>query len=147
MFLVMREIKFRSWNKEDNVFYYFYKGLVFDCESKIKDFNHIGGNNFNRFNWDNAQQYTGLKDKNGNDIYEEDKLGGDEQGEYYLIEWNNEESKFQVNLYGYNIYLNEGGGEEYDNEISCIDTDCFELSALTELEIIGNIHESEVNNG
>ena len=67
-----RVIKFRSWNEEEKVFYYFFKGLVFDCPIKIKEYNHVGGNKFYKFNWDNAEQFTRRIDKNGKDIYEGD---------------------------------------------------------------------------
>ena len=68
-------------------------------------------------------------------------FSGDEPGEYYVISWNEEEATFQANLYGYNVSYGEGGKEIYDDEVTCIDTNCFELSALSSDVIIGNIHE------
>lgn len=86
-------------------------------------------------------QFTGLLDKNGNKIFEGDKFAGDEPGEYYAISWNKEEATFQANLYGYNVSYGEGSQEIYDDEVTCIDTNCFELSALSSDVIIGNIHD------
>lgn len=86
-------------------------------------------------------QFTGLTDKNGNKIFEGDKFAGDEPGEYYAISWNEEEATFQANLYGYNVSYGEGSQEIYDDEVTCIDTNCFELSALSSDVIIGNIHD------
>lgn len=87
-------------------------------------------------------QFTGLLDKNGNKIFEGDKFAGDEPGEYYVISWNEEEATFQANLYGYNVSYGEGSQEIYDEEVTCIDTNCFELSALCSDVIIGSIHEN-----
>lgn len=58
----MREIKFRVWDKEDKTFYY-------QNEQKLGSFfDHtvypIGDNI--------VQQFTGLKDKEGKDVYEGD---------------------------------------------------------------------------
>lgn len=83
-------------------------------------------------------QFTGLTDKNGKKIFEGDKFAGDEPGEYYAISWNEEEATFQANLYGYNVSYGEGSQEIYDDEVTCIDTNCFELSALSSDVIIGN---------
>lgn len=53
----MREIKFRAWNK--------FKGEMFD-PMPIVDFE------IHRINAVNLMQFTGLKDKNGKEIYEGD---------------------------------------------------------------------------
>jgi len=75
----MREIKFRFWDKHNEKFIYcdlfdINKGVL----SSVNEEDHI------------PQQYTGLKDKNGVEIYEGDILGYPESlqdGTLFEVRW------------------------------------------------------------
>ena len=58
----MREIKFRAWNKTD-------KEMIFD-NFKITSSGEI--ETFGIYSYTEIMQFTGLKDKNGKEIYEGD---------------------------------------------------------------------------
>lgn len=116
----MREIIFRSWNEIDQCFYYFTQGLYFDS----LDFN----NEVDAFcfKWTNAEEFTGLLDKNGNNIFEGDVLNVPErvyQKDGKLIKSENavyfENGMFKCNNLSLCTYMN-----------------------YLDLEIISNIHES-----
>jgi uncharacterized phage protein (TIGR01671 family) len=91
----------------------------------------------------NIMQFTGLKDKNGVEIYESDFLKSpDEYFAYCLCEWNEIHSCFQINGYGKSMYFNEGGGEEFTNDVKLIEEHVLVLGGDNEIEVIGNIYQN-----
>ena len=81
----MREIKFRAWDKENSKMIY---------EIPLETVNFYGSlSEF--FKYTTLMQYTGLKDKNGVEIYEGDLVVSDDsEGLYGEVSWN--EPRFGV---------------------------------------------------
>lgn len=120
---IMRELKFRAWSKTSKE--YNYKVLVgnnnpkdknYTCNSILSDGKWL---HFDEFCGD-IEQYTGLKDKNGVEIYEGDVLIDDtgEPTEYWVVRFS------------------DGG---FVGECAGVAEHLFEL---THLEVAGNIHEN-----
>lgn len=112
----MRELKFRAWDGTQMLTEENFDFVVSAYDSIIK---------LDEYGWtehgvDCVEQYTGLKDRNGKEIYENDILedGSGEPLEYWVVRF--EDGKFIGSTQG-------------------VDEDIFEL---TDLEIIGNIHEN-----
>lgn len=143
----MREIKFRVW---DGATMYMPDETSWDDIHLYLDgtLNEVSRTGYYQtvdvclFKGAVIMQYTGLKDKNGVEIYEDDILKcEDEDIEYCLVEWDNHKACFSINYYGYDVYSNENSGEETMNSISCLDSYLLTDSELENTEVIGNIHQ------
>lgn len=134
----MREIKFRVYKKETGIMYY--------PETTQEQFNHyfqIGSGGFWLYdkegkllctsNWgDVLMQFTGMKDKNGKEIYEGDIIQSttmSDEVRISIVAWKDMKAKFEGLPY-------DAEGKWMNNGIYR-DADLFYM-----FEIIGNIHDN-----
>jgi uncharacterized phage protein (TIGR01671 family) len=119
----MREIKFRAWNIKNNKYDCFDFSTIQGYEGEIcgvllpsgENLNYNSGYGNDGINPNlEIEQFTGLHDKNGKEIYEGD-IVQNEHGHISAIEYSEKEARF-----GTRVFI-------------------FDVNSLT---IIGNIHET-----
>ena len=117
----MREIKFRAWDKKEKRMYEWpFIIHFFDEEIRV----HKEGYGYTRIPMDDIEllQFTGLKDRNGKEIYE----GDIRCGKYYFD--TEDQTRFQV--------------MKWDKKSTCFYWDGPEIPRFIGVEVIGNIHEN-----
>ena len=115
---VMREIKFRAWDKRQKI--------MFGCWS-LTDLCEQDGFHHTDLEF---MQYTGLKDKNGVEIYEKDVVS---YSEHYIGDHRYSAGRGVVEFDNGSFFINES---EFSPEL------CREEIENEHIEIIGNIYEN-----
>ncbi|MGE7890899.1 YopX family protein [Bacillus cereus] len=120
----MREIKFRAWDEELKKMY---SGAQIECRDNLDAWLSYGELAIYRI--DDGEyvqlkniQYTGLKDKNGLEIFESDIVKRHDDL-LYIVEWHEEDTMF---------YYKDSYGDEDDD---------LRMSAVS-FEVVGNIYEN-----
>ena len=117
----MRKIKFRAWDKENEKMMKVSSLHLENKEISVKE-----NGTFHLFRMQDLMQYTGLKDKNGKEIYEGDILFFRDENMKYIVVW--QDAAFIIKSIEIRKYSEKMCWLD-DTEICC--------------EIVGNIYENK----
>jgi len=125
----MREIKFRFWDKKENRMLTNCPNLALSSNGEVSELKCHDGDNFSGVEWLGSAysehiiplQYTGLKDKNGKEIYEGDIYHQGDKKILYIVVWHD------TSLIGKQARASSYAGLSYWKD---------------RIEVIGNIYEN-----
>ena len=127
----MRQIKFRVWSTQEKKYVDWTDDLFISCSGKIFENDYEAnedGTPIECMNGFDVEQFTGLHDKNGKEIYEGDIVHN--ISDVLLWDYSGIVKYDTHKECGYFIYLNTGKWSLQNNSTKC------------ELYVIGNIHEN-----
>ena len=143
---MMREILFKAkridngeWVEGTPIFYKDGSMTLID----VNEYKSVGYHILNNGHLDRNTlcQYTGLTDKNGNKIWENDILSDDDM--LSVVRWDEEEARFVIDDYGTKGCLMEYGFDECMGEYGVVDTYGFDdFCSMKSFEVIGNIFDN-----
>lgn len=132
-----RQLKFRAWDDKNKkwLFGYEYQNLGgFSLTGEVVLLGEISTPNLQDWNHINIDQFTGLEDKNGKEIYEGDILQGDNSVIYSVFY---DEGAFMAKVES--LFLNSSKEDYLNKDAFPYPIKYMELSSIS---IIGNIHEN-----
>ena len=133
----MREIKFRAWSNHEKVMYHSVGFTDSDCGRSVRAEEYMVGGG--ELVLDPVlMQFTGLKDKNGKEIYEGDVLASQRQPHSHIdhlepaiigdVVYNDNLASFRIRI------------EHHGNSIG--ESNTMKFTRYNHYEVIGNIYEN-----
>ncbi len=126
----MDRFKFRLWDNDNECYDYIDFCNLSRTNETLTTYEEYFYNGYFEHNQDCIEQCTGLKDKNGNLIYEGDIIK-DMFGRKFVIKWSQENVMFDGSIICYDPEY----GYRFDLYVGATD----------DVEIIGNVHEQKDN--